>query len=358
MKLKDYLAQLAEGGPGFVQLALTNACNARCSFCSFSRLSPSQWEQAPWKRLRPGLAALAAGGIRFLVFTGGEPLLYPQLLPALELSRKLGMTTLLCTNGWLLNQAKITALAAAGLSHLIISIDAPTAPAHDAHRGLPGLTAHLRRQIPLIIAAGLVPVASVTLSRLVPDLDQLGHFLMELGFGLVTFSYPLTRLHSSYLSYAATDLVTFSPQELAARFADLLAWRRRAPVKVLNPSHSLREIRRQLQGQPSQFPCLAGQKYFFVDWQLQVHRCHYLPQILGPIEEFPQLPRLEDDCQACFIDCYRDASVQQWLAISIARAFRLWRQGRWGQAGRELCQTRNLFSLLAALEGRFWFNHG
>ncbi len=158
MKLKDYLGLLAEGGPGFVQLALTNACNAHCSFCSFSRLDSSQWLMAPWERLQQGLAALAAGGVRFLVVTGGEPLLYPHLHPALALARRLGLVTLLCTNGWLLTAEKINLLAEAGVSHLIISIDAATAEAHDTHRGLPGLAAHIRRQLPLVKAAGLVPL--------------------------------------------------------------------------------------------------------------------------------------------------------------------------------------------------------
>lgn len=357
MKLKDYLGLLAEGGPGFVQLALTNACNAHCSFCGFSRLDSSHWRMAPWERLQRGLPALAAGGVRFLVVTGGEPLLYPHLRPALALAQSLGLVTLLCTNGWLLNEEKIKLLAEVGVSHLIISIDAPTAEAHDAHRGLPGLAAHIARQLPLVKTAGLVPLASVTLSRLVPDFHRLGRFLAELGFSLVTFSYPVTTLHSGYLSYAADPLVTYSPAELDALFARLLAWRRRAPIRVLNPSRSLKELRRQLRGRPSRFPCLAGLKYFFVDWQLQVYRCHYLNQVLGPLEEFPRLPRLQDHCQACFIDCYRDASVQQWLAVSLARALGLWRQGRWSQAGQELFQLRNLLSLLAAHESRFWFTH-
>lgn len=358
MRFKELISLLAEGGPGFVQVAVTNACNAHCSFCSFSRLDPGQWQMADLPRLQAGLAAMAAGGIRFLVFTGGEPLLYPLLLPALETARDLGLTILLCTNGWLLNPARTAALAKAGVKYLIISIDAASEAAHDNHRGLPGLAAHIRRQLPGIKAAGMLPIASVTLSRLVPDLDRLGEFLAALGFRRVTFSYPLTRLHSGYLSYAATDLVTFSPPELDELFDRLQRWRRRAPVRVLNPSLSMQEIQRQLRGYPGRFPCLAGDRYFFVDWQLRVYRCHYLNQVLGPVEDFPRLPRQRDDCQACFIDCYRDASVQQYLAVSLAQAWQAGRQGEWRRAVRALLDSKNILALRAALETRFWLTHG
>ena len=40
MKLKEHIRLLAQGGPGFVQMALTNACNARCRFCNFSQIKP------------------------------------------------------------------------------------------------------------------------------------------------------------------------------------------------------------------------------------------------------------------------------------------------------------------------------
>ena len=53
--------------------------------------------------------------------------------------------------------------------------------------------------IPLLRLAGLAPVASVTLSRMLGDLRQMMSFLKDLGFRRVTFSYPLNRLNSSNL---------------------------------------------------------------------------------------------------------------------------------------------------------------
>ena len=158
------------------------------------------------ERLRRGLHLLAAAGVRYVVYTGGEPLLYPHLLDILSEARELGIQNLLCTNGRLLNRDKVDTLQKAGVSHLIISIDAASESEHDNHRGLPGLCRAIQDLLPQIKRSGMKPVASVTISRLFSDFEVLGKFLAHLGFELVTFSYPLTTLNSSYLSYASHDV--------------------------------------------------------------------------------------------------------------------------------------------------------
>jgi MoaA/NifB/PqqE/SkfB family radical SAM enzyme len=354
MKLKDQMRLLAQGGPGFVQIALTNACNAHCRFCSFPQVKPEDRVMADPERLGRGLQTLAAVGVRYLVFTGGEPLLYPHLEDILTEARDLGFHSLLCTNARLLNQERIQALHQAGVSHLIISIDAASEQEHDQHRGLPGLCCAIRTLLPHINHSGMIPVASVTISRLFSDFEVLGDFLARLGFNLATFSYPVTKLHSSYMSYAAHDSVTFSPEEMVAIFKRLKGWKTKAPITILNPSLGITELQRQLCGLPLRFPCLAGSKYFYIDWHLQVYRCHYLHNVLGSLEDFAALPRESDDCHACLIDCYRDASVQQYLAVALGDAWGELCRGKWGKALGRLMHPETFLSLGAILESRHW----
>jgi MoaA/NifB/PqqE/SkfB family radical SAM enzyme len=354
MIIKDHLRLLAQGGPGFVNIALTNACNAKCRFCSFPQVKPSDRVMADPGRLRRGLHLLAATGVRYVVYTGGEPLLYPHLPDILGEARELGIQNLLCTNGRLLNRDKVDALQKAGVSHLIISIDAASESEHDNHRGFPGLCRTIQDLLPEIKRSGMKPVASVTISRLFSDFEVLGKFLDYLGFQLVTFSYPLTTLNSSYLSYAADDAVTFSDTEMVDIFQGLKDWMSQAPVTVLNPSLAMTELQRQLCGRPLRFPCLAGYKYFYIDWHLNVYRCTYLQKVLGPLEDFAALPRVRDDCHACTVDCYRDASVQQYLAVVLGDVWEELRRGEWGQALRRLLHPDNVLSLGAVLESRHW----
>ncbi len=215
-----------------------------------------------------------------------------------------------------------------------------------------------RALLPEIKRSGMTPVASVTISRLFSDFQVLGNFLAHLGFKLATFSYPVAALNSSYLSYACHDTVTFSATEMLDIFQRLQDWKQQAPVTVLNPGLGMAELQRQLCGQPLRFPCLAGYKYFYIDWHLNVYRCHYLPTVLGPLEDFAALPRERDDCHACLIDCYRDASVQQYLAVALGDAWAELRQGKWGQALGRLMHPDNFLSLGAILQSRHWLGLG
>lgn len=354
MTLWEMVRLALQGGPGVCQVAVTNACNAHCRFCSFPQVPAASRRMADTPRLLNGLAAMQRRGIRYLILTGGEPFLYPDLLTILSRSQSLSLTTLVVTNGALLSPQVIRHLKQAGLDTLIISVDAADPETHDHHRGLPGLTAHLAEILPLVHQAGIKTVASVTLSRLLHNLDALLSFLKHLGFSRLTFSYPLTQLDSSYLGFAHHSLVDFSPAELDRLFGEIVSLKRRSPLNILNPRLALEDARRQLQGRASRFPCLAGFKYFFADWNLKVYRCHFLPDTLGPLEDIDRFPPIRDGCRACNIDCYRDPSVYQFAAVSLADALTSWRQGKFLEGFRSLLHPYNFLSLASLLEGRHW----
>jgi MoaA/NifB/PqqE/SkfB family radical SAM enzyme len=354
MTFKELVKLALRGGPGFLQVAVTNACNAHCRFCSFPQVPTTDWRMADPDRLARGFSAMQRAGIKYVCITGGEPLLYPALADCLSQARMLGLETLLVTNGVLLTSALVRKFSQAGLHTLIISIDAASAQTHDRHRGVPGLASHIKETLPLLHQAGIRTVASVTLSRLVDDMEALLHFVRDLGFTQLTFSYPLTWLASSYLGFADSCLVKFSPEELDHLFTQILELKEHSPVHILNPRVGLEEARRQVRGLPSRFPCLAGFKYFFADWDLQVYRCHFLADTLGPLEEIDRISPIRDGCNACNIDCYRDPSVFQYVAVSLADTLAAWSQGDLRQGFRSLFNPTNVLSLAALMEGRHW----
>ena len=83
-----------------------------------------------------------------------------------------------------------------------------------------------------MLRAGLNPVASVTLSRLIGDLGEMLRFLEEIGFRRFTFSYPITRLNSSYLGFADHPSVDFTPGELFEWFGRVKATEGRDPRSI------------------------------------------------------------------------------------------------------------------------------
>jgi MoaA/NifB/PqqE/SkfB family radical SAM enzyme len=238
-----------DGAPGVCHFAITSACNARCGFCSFARdrLPASSRHSATLAEAKLACDILKRNGIGFVHFTGGEPLVHRDFTAIVAYAAQIGMITTLVTNGALLTQKRVDALAEAGLASVYISIDAASYRVHDSNRGLPGLSACIRRANAVLKRRQIPSSASVTMSRLV-DYPTLPEALRDLGFGAVTFSYPLRTLPSSYLACAESPLVDFTPEELHASFEAVKALNKQFPV--LNPVASIDDMQRHLRGEP------------------------------------------------------------------------------------------------------------
>ena len=344
---------LEDGGPGFCQFALNNACNARCGFCGFAldKLPRKDWHYVEREGALEAIDILYRQAVRYLVLTGGEPMLHPDLLEIVQRASGLGMKVLLVTNAGLLKPHRIRELAAGGLSSFIISIDAADADTHERNRGLPGVCDRIREANAVIDKLGLHSTASVTMSRLV-DYEALPDFLKSLGFKAVTFSYPLTKLDSNFLSFSDSDLVNYSDAELLQAFGQVKALKKR--FQVVNPTASLEEMERFVRGQEQRFPCLGGFQYFYLDWHLDLWRCHNWDQPMCHIKDFDGSQRVRDGCTKCMIDCYRDSSVMQHVGVSAHDAYQSFKRGNLHEGANALIRKGNLGSVHSVLEQLPW----
>ncbi|MHC4521607.1 MAG: radical SAM protein, partial [Planctomycetota bacterium] len=59
---------------------VTNRCNLRCGHCMFSS-GPARRQQLAPEQLRESVSEARRLGCEVFYFTGGEPLIYPELLP-------------------------------------------------------------------------------------------------------------------------------------------------------------------------------------------------------------------------------------------------------------------------------------
>ena len=160
--------------PTFVQLRVTNLCNLRCKMCG-------QWGDTGIYRA-DGFSASATDGekerdrIRSLIganrqlslseyvvlldeisawkpivsLFGGEPLLYPDILPLVREIKARGLTCTIITNGWRLESCA-RELVEAGIDSIAVSIDGPP----DVHNRIRGRADSFQRA-----AAGIEAVAA------------------------------------------------------------------------------------------------------------------------------------------------------------------------------------------------------
>lgn len=138
--------------PLLLHYYITNRCNAKCSFCTIWAEHPKT--DASLQDVQVNLKEGRRAGCRFVDFTGGEPLLHPDLPNMLSAAKKMGYITSVTTNAILFPQCVEQLRKKIDLLHF--SLDADTAELHDKIRGVASFDAVLQ-SIPLALAAGMIP---------------------------------------------------------------------------------------------------------------------------------------------------------------------------------------------------------
>jgi len=190
-------------------------CNMRCPHCYASAVaspSPSDLTSAEGIKLLDDLAAI---GVRVVIFSGGEPLLRPDIFDLLRHARALGIAPQLSTNGVLIDAAAAERLSQAGVAYVGVSIDgAPDF--NDAYRGLEGgyeaALAGLRNARDAGIKTGL----RMTLTQ--RNRDQLSKMLE------VTRENRIDRFYLSHLVYSGRGHKVAGDDLLRSQMRSTLGW--------------------------------------------------------------------------------------------------------------------------------------
>jgi len=140
----------------------TSRCNSRCVSCDWWKCSGAG--DLTLKEIGAVADALPSLGTRMVLFSGGEPLLRPEVFDAAAMFRENGMTLHLHTSGVLLDRT--AADVARVFSRVIVSLDASSEVLYQAVRGVAALTTIERGVARLQRLAPNVPItARATLHR-------------------------------------------------------------------------------------------------------------------------------------------------------------------------------------------------
>ena len=117
-------------------------CNCRCVMCDIWRIR--QIREITAADLEPHLASLRELKVRWVVFSGGEPLMHSDLSALACMLRREGIRTTLLTAGLILERHAV--LVAKDMDDVIVSLDGPRG-IHDRIRGVPKAYQRLERGI-------------------------------------------------------------------------------------------------------------------------------------------------------------------------------------------------------------------
>jgi radical SAM protein with 4Fe4S-binding SPASM domain len=121
--------------PTAAYIETTSRCNLSCPMCA-RQLADESWVDRDMTRdeIRAALDALAPECELVLPFAGGEPLLRPDIADIVAACGAAGRRTELATNATLLDGRRARDLLAAGLTTLVVSLDAASAETYSRVR--------------------------------------------------------------------------------------------------------------------------------------------------------------------------------------------------------------------------------
>lgn len=118
-----------------IQIHPTLRCNLTCRHC-YSFSSPSSKNSLSLNVMKPFLEYAFQEGFNAISFSGGEPMLYPELEETLSFTKSIGFNNAMVTNGMLLGSTKAKRIISA-FDLVVISIDGKP-ELHDYIRGQKG----------------------------------------------------------------------------------------------------------------------------------------------------------------------------------------------------------------------------
>ena len=121
--LPSHLLQFSVDKKPVVVWNVTRRCNLKCLHCYAQATVEGAPDELSTQEGMALLEDLAAFGAPVILFSGGEPLMRPDLTELIKKAVSLGMRAVISTNGTLITQAKAEELKDLGLSYVGISLD-------------------------------------------------------------------------------------------------------------------------------------------------------------------------------------------------------------------------------------------
>ena len=137
MNLPSHLLQFACDKKPVVVWNITRACNLNCIHCYARAVHLSDDRELSTEQGLDLLDDLAGFGVPVVLFSGGEPLVRPDLTDLARHAVDRGIRAVISTNGTLIDEEKAVLLKDAGVSYVGISLDG-LEKVNDYFRGMEG----------------------------------------------------------------------------------------------------------------------------------------------------------------------------------------------------------------------------
>ena len=169
------------GAPFLVVWDITYACNLRCKHCYANAGRPLS-DELDTQEAKRVIDVLDRAGVVSIAWSGGEPLVRPDIFELSKYAADKGIYVAMATNGTLITEEVADKLRASGVKFLQISLDGADAKTHDEFRGVPGAWSRAVRGIKIAVKKGFFVNVSTTVTRYnLKEIPRLIEFCDSLG---------------------------------------------------------------------------------------------------------------------------------------------------------------------------------
>ncbi len=224
-------------------------------------------------------------GFKIMIFSGGEPLMRPDIYELISFASSQGLRAVLGSNGTLIDADAARQLKTAGIMAAGISLDSLDENKHDAFRGLPGASAMTLKGLSHLREAGIpYQIHTTVMEWNSEELEDITDFAIHIGAMAhhVFFLVPTGRgadIEQEALRVAAYEKT----------IVRLMNKQKTVPIEI-KPTCAPQFIRvADKKGIPLRFSrgCLAGISYCIINPRGDVQPCAYLDMPLANIRETP-----------------------------------------------------------------------
>lgn len=262
----------------------TNQCNMFCDHC-YRDAGAKANDELTTAEARKLIEEIKQAGFQIMIFSGGEPLLRPDIYELGAYARQQGLRAVLGTNGSLITPEVASKLKEAGFMAAGVSLDSLEPAKNDAFRKLENASALTITGMKNLKAAGLpFQIHTTVMDWNVDELEDITDFAVEIGAMAhhVFFLVPTGR--GANIEEEALRVVDY--EKTIARLMD-----KQKQVKIeIKPTCAPQFIRvADKKGLSTRFTkgCLAGISYCIISPQGNVQPCAYINMQLGNVRDIP-----------------------------------------------------------------------
>jgi MoaA/NifB/PqqE/SkfB family radical SAM enzyme len=214
--------------PRIVAWEITRRCELKCRHCRGAARDCDYAGEFSTEECYKTIDALAALSQPMIILTGGEPLMREDIFLVARYAAEKGCRVVMATCGHLLTKEIAARLRVSGVMAVSISLDAATAEAHDAFRGIAGAYEKTLAGIEILKDAGIPFQINTTVSKLnVDELPRMLDHAIRLGAQTQDFFFLVPTGRGSEMADLALD-----PPARDAALAWIAEKAENAPIRV------------------------------------------------------------------------------------------------------------------------------